>query len=117
MARRRKKQESKGCSLIILCFVMIMIVFGAVSPLLFLIELPERVAIFKILYIVILAIIIYTIHSKKIEKQRGALMDEILDHLNLSNIDDLVKGFDDQVIVKSKQTLQNYDEARLSKRT
>ena len=35
MARRRKKQESKGCSLIILCFVMIMIVFGAVSPLLF----------------------------------------------------------------------------------
>ena len=102
---------------------MIMIVFGAVSPLLFLIELPERVAIINfikdnavtitvILSIVILAIIIYTIHSKKIEKQRGALMDEILDHLNLSNIDDLVKGFDDQVIVKSKQTLQNYDEAR-----
>ena len=123
MARRRKKQGSKGGSLIILCFVMMMIILGAASPLLFLIELPERIAIINfvkdntntitvILSIILLAIIIYAIHSKKIEKQRGALMDEILEHLNLSNIDDLVKGFDDQVIVKSKQTLQNYDEVR-----
>lgn len=123
MACRRKKQESKGGSLIILCFVMMMIVLGAASPLLFLIELPERVAIINfvkdnaitiaaILSIIILAITIYTIHSKRIEKQRGALMDEILEHLNLSNIDDLVKKIDDQVIVKSKQTLQNYDEVR-----
>ena len=100
-----------------------MIILGAASPLLFLIELPERIAIINfakdntntitvILSIILLAIIIYAIHSKKIEKQRGALMDEILEHLNLSNIDDLVKEFDDQVIVKSKQTLQNYDEAR-----
>ena len=102
---------------------MMMIILGAASPLLFLIELPERIAIINfakdntntitvILSIILLAIIIYAIHSKKIEKQRGALMDEILEHLNLSNIDDLVKEFDDQVIVKSKQTLQNYDEAR-----
>lgn len=120
MVRRRKNQARKVIGLIILCDIVIA---GYVSILAFLIGWPENAAIIHfvkdntiiiavILSIIILAITIYTIHSKKIEKQRGALMDEILERLNLSNIDDLVKEFDDQVIVKSKQTLQNYDEAR-----
>lgn len=64
-----------------------------------------------VLFIIVLAIII----NKRIEKQREALIDEILEHLNLSNIDDMLKRFDDQVIVKSKQTLQNYDEVKYLK--
>lgn len=64
-----------------------------------------------ILFIIVLAIII----NKRIEKQRETLIDEILEHLHLSNIDDMLKRFDDQVIVKSKQTLQNYDEVKYLK--
>lgn len=120
MARRKKYKKSNVNGLVILCFGIIIAAFAA--PFLFLIELPERVAIINfimdntttiavVLFIIVLAIVI----NKRIEKQREALIDEILEHLNLSNIDNMLKRFDDQVIVKSKQTLQNYDEVKYLK--
>lgn len=75
----------------------------------------NAVTIAAIVVLIVLAIILCSIINKRIEKQREALIDEILEHLNLSNIDDVLKRFDDQVIVKSKQALQNYDEVKYLK--
>lgn len=120
MVRRKKYRKSKVSGLAI--FIYSIIISIAAAPLAILIILPERAAIINfvmdntITIAVILTIIVaMMIINKIIEKQREALIDEILEHLNLSNIDDMLKRFDDQVIVKSKQTLQNYDEVKYLK--
>lgn len=117
---RRKKYKKNGVSDMVLCYG-ILIITATVMVFLNIVSM-ERVAIINfimdntttiavVLFIIVLAIII----NKRIEKQRETLIDEILEHLNLSNIDDMLKRFDDQVIVKSKQTLQNYDEVKYLK--
>jgi HPt (histidine-containing phosphotransfer) domain-containing protein len=68
-----------------------------------------------ILFLLLIAFITYLIINNKIKKQRKALMGEILDFLNLGNIDSLLKIYDDQVTVKSKKTLENYDNIKYLK--
>ena len=67
------------------------------------------------LILILIAVIAYFIINKKIKKQREVLIDEILDYLNLGDIDSLLKKYDDQVTVKSKQTLENYDNIKYLK--
>ena len=108
---RRKKYKKNGVSDMVLCYG-ILIITATVMVFLSIVSM-ERVAIINfimdntttiavVLFIIVLAIII----NKRIEKQRETLIDEILEHLNLSNIDDILKRFDDQVIVKGNEFVQ-----------
>ncbi|MBE5910965.1 HNH endonuclease [Pseudobutyrivibrio sp.] len=49
------------------------------------------------------------------ERLRRELYDEILRYLHLSNISSLIKNTDDTVKVKSRQTLENYDDIKYLK--
>lgn len=124
MARRKKYRKSRVGDMVVLYYGMLIII-STVLVLLGIVSM-ERVAVIDflksnavtiavIVVLIVLTIIICAIINKRIEKQREALIDEILEHLNLSDIDNLLKRFDDQVIVKSKQTLQNYDEVKYLK--
>ncbi|SCW58915.1 HNH endonuclease [Lachnospiraceae bacterium C10] len=68
-----------------------------------------------ILFLLLIAFIAYLIINNKIKEQRKALIGEILYFLNLGNIDSLLKIYDDQVTVKSKKTLENYDNIKYLK--
>lgn len=108
MARRN---SSKSSGLVkALCFGIIAVAGATIN-----FVKDNAVILSVILVLIVLAIIIYMIIDKRIKKQREALIDEILDSLNLSNINSALKRFDDQIIVKSKQTLQNYDEVKYLK--
>lgn len=50
-----------------------------------------------------------------IDKQRKELLGEILQELHLENIDSQLKKYDDRVIVKSRQTLNNYSDLKYFK--
>lgn len=60
-------------------------------------------------------IIVVLVIKSKIEKQRRELYDEVLDYLRLSNVDKLLQKYDDSVVVKSRQTLNNYDDIKYLK--
>lgn len=60
-------------------------------------------------------IIVVLVIKSKIEKQRRELYDEVLNYLRLSNVDKLLQKYDDSVVVKSRQTLNNYDDIKYLK--
>lgn len=64
-----------------------------------------------LIILIIVAIAIFAI-DKNIKKQREELYNEVLYHLRLSNVDSLLREYDDKVIVKSRQTLNNYDDIK-----
>ena len=49
------------------------------------------------------------------KKQREVLLNDILGFLDLKNIDNLLKPYDDQITVKSRQALDNYDDIKYLK--
>lgn len=49
--------------------------------------------------------------------QRDELMNEIMEVLHLDNIEVVLKEYDDEVTVKSRQTLDNYDDIKYLKET
>lgn len=66
--------------------------------------------------LVIIAIIIVTVIMKnRIKRQRRELLQEILSFLHLGNINTLVREYDDRVVVKSHQTLNNYTDLKYLK--
>lgn len=111
MARRKSSNNSGLGGLVVALYFCVVTVAGAVIN--FVKDNAGTIA--AVLTFIVLAIIVYMIIDKRIKKQREALTDEILEHLNLSNIDSLLKRFDDQVTVKSKHALQNYDEVKYLK--
>jgi hypothetical protein len=111
MARRRRSKGSGLGGLIVALGFGIAAIGSAVVKFV----KDNAVTIVVIAVLIVLAIVIYAIIDHKIKKKREVLIDEILDYLNLSNIDDLLKRYDDQVVVKSKQTLQNYDDIKYLK--
>lgn len=70
-----------------------------------------------IFVVVVIGFIINTVIKKRTEKQRQELLADILGYLNLRNIDSLLQRCDDQVIVKSAQALDNYDDIKYLKET
>lgn len=111
MARRRSSKNSGIGGLIGAIFFAIIAAFGAVVNFI----KDNAVIVVTILVLILIAFIVYLIINKRIKKQRETLIDEILDYLNLGNIDSLLKKYDDQVTVKSKQTLENYDDIKYLK--
>ena len=85
--------------------------FGAVAK--FVTE--NAVLIVSLLILVAVGLIAYAIVKKIIEKQRRELMEDVLDFLDLRSIDNLLKFYDSQVTVKSRQTLDNYDDIKFLK--
>lgn len=69
----------------------------------------------EILILLAAIIIVVFVIKAKIEKQRNELYDEILDYLRLSNVGNLLRKYDMSVTVKSKQTLNNYDDIKYIK--
>ena len=58
---------------------------------------------------------IYAVIKSNKRKQREKLQSDILEYLNLRNIDSLLKPYDDQITVKSRQALDNYDDIKYLK--
>lgn len=63
----------------------------------------------------LISIIIYLVIKHIIERHRRELLNDILSTLNLENIDSLVREIDDSVVVKSRQTLNNYTDIKYLK--
>lgn len=68
-----------------------------------------------LLITIIIATIAYMVFDRRRKKQQRELLNEILDYLNLKDIDNLLSNYDDSIIVKSKQTLANYDDLKYLK--
>lgn len=67
---------------------------------------------------IINAIFIYSCYAMTktaIQEQRNGLMGEVLNYYGLDNIDYLLKSYDASITVKSRQTLDNYDEIKFIK--
>ena len=110
MARRRYSRSNAGGGIALL-IIGIVAAFGAVVNF-----ITENAAIFiAIAILIVVCIITYLVINKIIQKQRNDLMDDILDTLDLRNIDDLLRPYDTTVTVKSRQTLENYDDIKFLK--
>ncbi len=107
-AQRKAKGDGMG-EITALLSVFLYIIVGVV------VLEDYLMTIIVITVFIIVCIISYAIITDKINKQRRALIDEILDYLNLGNIESLLKKYDDKVTVKSKQTLGNYDDIKYLK--
>lgn len=66
-------------------------------------------------YFIIFIILVIIVRKIIITKQRKKLLAEILRDLDLENINSLVKEYDDEIIVKSRQALYNYDDLKYLK--
>lgn len=113
MARRRSTKNGGSCGVVMLVFTGIIAAIGAVGN----IVKENTVAVAMVIAVIIIGIIINVIIKEKIKKQRNELLADILNYLNLSNIDSLLKKYDDQINVKSRQALDNYDEIKYLKET
>lgn len=111
MARRGSKKANGLGAIILLIFggmvaaVEAVVQFIADNKELFIISLAVLATIFIICIIV----------KGTISKQRRNLLSEILSSLNLDRIDSLVCEYDDRVVVKSHQTLDNYNDLKYIK--
>lgn len=70
-----------------------------------------------LLLLIVTGIITYAVIKSIIKKQRERLLCDILSVLDLQNINNLLKSYDDQITVKSRQALDNYDEIKYLKDT
>ena len=60
----------------------------------------------------LIAFVIYFIRWGIMVKQRSELLSEILSRLHLENADSQLKLYDDHIVVKSRQTLDNYSDLK-----
>ena len=109
MARRRRRKNSNGFgALVVMGVCFIMAVVGEVMK--FINDNMNTVIVFG--FIVFVIFVIATIITCTINKQRRELLSEILTELKLETIESQLKKYDDQIIVKSRQTLDNYSDLR-----
>ena len=113
MARRgRSKQNGIGAA-IVLVFSCIVLWFRAVVN-----YVSAHSGFFIMLALLIsIGLITYVVISNIIKKQREKLLCDVLRVLDLQNINSELKSYDDQIIVKSRQALDNYDEIKYLKDT
>lgn len=113
MARRGRK-NANGLGALVVLFILA--IAGAVGTIInFVSENKEEVVMGLI--IIIAVIIVIVVINGRIKKQRKELLEEILQSLNLQNIDSFLREYDDRVIVKSRQTLNNYTDLKYLKDT
>lgn len=78
--------------------------------------ISNNIGLFIIIGIVIVAVIIFVLVRKNvINKQRRELLQEILGILHLDNMDSRLRKYDDRIIVKSRQALNNYSDLKYFK--
>ena len=99
---------------------MIVFIFGAIAAAVkavtdFISNNSEIFTVIVFLFAVIMVVI--AIVNAIIKKHRRVLRKEILEYLHLENIDELLPDYDDTVIVKSRQTLNNYSDLKYLKDT
>ena len=111
MARRRSSKNSGIGGVIVIIFTGIVAAFGAVINFV----KDNAAMVVMVLFLILIVFIVYLIINNKIKKQREELFTEILDFLELRNISSLLKVYDDSITVKSRQTLDNYDEIKYLK--
>ncbi len=114
MAGRGRKRSSKGIGALGLLIVgLIGTAVKAITEF-----VSENMELFLILGIFIIVFIAGILITKIIiHRQRNELLTEILRELHLENIDDQLTEYDDQIIVKSRQTLDNYSDLKYFKDT
>ncbi len=72
------------------------------------------IVLFTVLSLIVIVLVVNMI-NKRIDKQRKELYDEVLKYLRLPNIGSILRNYDDCVIVKSRQALDNYDDLKYLK--
>ena len=112
MARGRRRKSNNGSGVLIL--LIIGAVYTAIEAVINVIS--NNIGLFTIIGIVSVAVIIVVLVRKNvINKQRRELFLEILGILHLDNTDLRLREYDDSMIVKSSQTLNNYSDLRYFK--
>lgn len=112
MARRRRKNSFNG--MITFAFLLlgfIVTVIRAVTKIIF----DNGELIIMLVFVVGIVIIIAVVVNSIIEKQRRELLSEILSSLQLEMIGSQLHEYDDRVIVKSRQALNNYSDVKYFK--
>ena len=105
MARRRRSKGNGIGGAIVVLFACIAALAGSVLNF-----VKDNAVIFIVIAaLIVIGFIAYLIINNKIKKQRKELLKDILEYLNLTDINSLLKEYDDKVVVKSKQTLDSYD--------
>lgn len=112
MARRSSKKEAEGLGILVL--LILGAIVGAVKVVIDFVS--KNSALFITVGIIALLVFLIVLAIKtKISKQRSNLLNEILKELDLEDIDYLTKDHDDKIVVKSRQTLDNYDDLKYIK--
>lgn len=112
MSRKQGKKNINRISVCVLLFLVVVVsIVNVISE--FVLENKERV-IMVCVGIVVLIIVLLVIKSI-VNHQRSELLKEILQNLHLEMIDSQLKEYDDQVIVKSRQSLENYTDIKYFK--
>ena len=68
-----------------------------------------------LLIVIVIVVILSIIIGSYISKERQKLLDEILEYLDIADIKYILSYYDDSVVVKSRQTLNNYDDIKYLK--
>ena len=111
MARGRRSKKKGNGGVIAVLFTVVVGTFSAVARF-----VSENNRVFFFFFLLIGAgIIIYAVIKSIIRKQRADLLRDVLESLDLRNIGNLLKSYDDQITVKSRQALDNYDDIKYLK--
>ena len=110
MARRRSKKKGSGGAVAALVTGVIL-AFSVVANIIS----ENSDVIVSVVLLAVAGIIVYAVIKSIIKTQREKLLRDILEFLNLQNIDDLLLPYDDQITVKSRQALDNYDDIKYLK--
>lgn len=112
MARRRRTKDTSGIggAVVLIAGVILAFVNATIK------FVADNIALFITIGVVIIVMLGTTIIYKSvINKRRKELLGEILSTLRLENIDSILKDYDDYIIVKSRQTLDNYTDLKYLK--
>ena len=112
--RRRSKKGNMGCAVVAVIIGVAATVWSVAVYSITYISDNIDVFIWPLLLIGA-GVITYAVRKSIIKKQREELLSDILESLNLNSIDSILKPYDDQIIVKSRQALDNYDDIKYLK--
>ena len=112
MAGRRRTRGSKGLATLTLLLVGLAVVAAkAVTE--FVSNNTESLIMFGI--VIVVFVVILLVAKSIVNNQRRELLSEILSELHLEKIDSQLEEYDDSIIVKSRQTLNNYSDLKYFK--
>ena len=115
MARGKRSKNSNVAGIIALLIITIIICGVLVFNKVIHFVNQNLIIIIAFLVLIVICVIVCIVTKKKIRKKREELLSEVLCFLELQEIDSMLKTYDDQVIVKSRQTLENYDDLKYLK--